>query len=138
MSYKFKQSKPSQHNNIKTGNISYYKLKPTFSFANYRQIDDYYSLKHSNQDKNSLFNFLLHCASFSNLTWEDIHKSDQFHCHEIEETVKGIPEKEFKEIPLLQFKLPNHKQGRFVGYIDDRGIFNIILYDYTHSIYKRK
>lgn len=138
MSNKFKHKELSKHNKIKSGNISYYKLNPVFSFAKYKQIDDFYSVEHSNSDKNSLYNFLLNCSSFSKLTWENISKADQFHFHEIEEPIKGLSDDEFKDIPLLQFKLPNHKQGRFVGFIDENGIFNIVLYDYTHSIYKRK
>ena len=37
----------------------------------------------------------------------------------------------------LLFKIPGEKQSRIVGYFDNENVFNIVAYDYKHSIYKR-
>ena len=117
----------------------YYKHHPVFSFRYYKQIDKYYSLEHSNQHKNGFYNFLNAVKDFSSMTWQDISKkSKQFHFHEVDKEIPELNDFEIEDVSFVQFKLPNHKQSRFVGFFDERNIFNIVIFDYGHNVYARK
>lgn len=124
---------------IKT-NSGYNNLKPLFSFENFcsDNCNSYFCEKMITKKK-EFINFFLGMRKFSNLTWKDIKEDKQFHFHEID-TDKNINSKlKIDEtIPLVQFKLPDDKESRIIGYFDSKNIFNIVVYDYTHQIYKRK
>ena len=78
---------------------------------------------------------------FSEKTWGEIKQdSVKFHYHAIENDKSIYKEIKFKdEIPTLyQFKLLGCKQSRIIGFYDEKNNFNIVAYDYSHQIYKRK
>lgn len=132
----YKKQKKSTHNKFTKTRPGYYDKNPIFCYKDFKKNTDFYTLEHSNSDKNCLYNFLNASRDFGNLTWEFILNNPRmFHCHEFLEEIRelnGI------DLPLLQFKLPNHKQGRFIGYLDEKCIFNILLYDRMHQGDPRK
>lgn len=137
--FKFKSNKYNPTYNIETKSVPYENKKPIFIFEEY--IDSkYYTKENANSDKRSLYNFLNSIKNFSNYTWGDIKKIEQFHAHSIEEEISNIPELNAlsAEVPYFQFKLPNHDCARFIGYFDPDAIFHIVLYDRNHNVYKRK
>ncbi len=126
---------------IEPSKIGYETLHPTFSFANYIKNSKYYTEEHCNNEKDTLYKFMNAMKDISSFTWREIKQNkSQFHAHDIDEKVSEISElSSFDEnIPFFQFKLPNHDKGRFIGYFDETGIFNIVLIDRMHQIYKRK
>lgn len=141
-SYNFKNSSIGNSKyHISNSPIAYEELYPIFSFAKFKKNTKYYTEEHCNLEKDTLLKFLNAVNDISQYTWGEIKRSPrQFHAHEIDENLSNIPElNDFDdEIPFFQFKLPNHDKGRFVGFFDSDGIFNIILYDRTHKIYPRK
>lgn len=117
-------------------NTGYNNSCPIFSFAKYIENSDYFNKEHSKEERNSLYNFLRNLKAFSNFTWGQIKQdSKTFHCHEIEKDIRIL--KEYDTIDLTQFKIPGQKQGRFVGFFDENNVFNILIYDSQHNIYKR-
>ena len=137
--FKFKTGKYEPIYNIETRSVPYDNKKPVFIFQEYIN-SEYYTKEDANSDKRSLYNFLNSIKDFSNYNWGDIKKIEQFHAHSIDEDVLNIPELSAisEDVPLFQFKLPNHDCGRFIGYFDSMAIFHIVLYDRNHQIYKRK
>jgi hypothetical protein len=113
----------------------YEKCFPIFSFKHFLKDTEYYTREDSSSDKNSLFNFLNSAKDFSNQTWGEIKRCHGFHAHSVNESV---PESNHLNVSLFQFKLPNHSEGRFVGYFDENNVFCVLLYDRNHKIYKRK
>jgi hypothetical protein len=113
----------------------YEKYFPSFSFKYFLTGTKYYTREDANSDKNSLFNFLDAMATFSNMTWGEIKRCKNFHAHSVSEF---IPELQNLALPLFQFKLPNHGEGRFVGYFDEDSVFCVLIYDRNHKIYARK
>ena len=136
---KFNQKDKHHKDFTFTTGKGYYKYHPVFSFRYYKQIDKYYSLEHSNQHKNGFYKFLNASKDFGNMTWEDISKnSKQFHFHEVDKEIPELNDFEIEDVSFVQFKLPNHKQSRFVGFFDERNIFNVVIFDYCHNVYARK
>jgi hypothetical protein len=82
-----------------------------------------------------LFNFLNAVADFSNKTWGEIKRCCSFHAHIVNVHVSEL---DHFNVSLFQFKLPNHGEGRFVGYFDENSIFVVLLYDKNHQVYVRK
>lgn len=115
----------------------YNELYPFFSFAHFKE--SVFFTPDMIQDKAELYDFFVNIASFSTQKWKDIKINPKiFHFHEIDDD-KDINAK-LKiddEITLVQFKIPGEKQSRIVGYFDNENVFNIVAYDYKHSIYKR-
>ncbi len=139
MVIQFNQKNNQQKHYSFTTGQGYYKHHPVFSFRYYKQLDKYYSIEHSNKHKNGFYKFLNSSKDFSNMTWRDISKdSKQFHFHDIDKDIPELQDFEIKDVVFVQFKLPNHKQSRFVGFFDERSIFNIVIFDYDHNICKRK
>lgn len=102
---------------------------------------EYFSKENSNQKECNLYNFLEGLSAFSEKTWGEIKQdSVKFHYHAIENDKSIYKEIKFKdEIPTLyQFKLLGCKQSRIIGFYDEKNNFNIVAYDYSHQIYKRK
>lgn len=132
---KFKQKKPDQDSKF-TANGGYNNLYPKFSFSEFVEESEYFSKEHSNEERNSLYNFFRNIKKFSKETWGDIkQKPHIYHYHPVEENISCL--NDFDSIDLIQFKIPGQKQGRFVGFLDENNIFNILLYDSQHSIYSR-
>lgn len=114
--------------------------KPIFIFEDFIKETKFYTLEHSNSDKNSLYNFLNAIKDISEKTWREMKINKSFHAHGIDSEISNIPELNSfdNDIPFFQFKLPNHDKGRFIGYFDDKAFFHIVLYDRNHQFYKRK
>ncbi|MDD3594013.1 MAG: hypothetical protein PHX18_05235 [Candidatus Gastranaerophilales bacterium] len=135
---KSKQKKVNTKNSFATSNNGYFKDKPVFSFKYYIKDNDYYTIEHSNQDKNCFYNFLFQSVDFCNKTWKEIFEQKrQFHFHDIEKEIDGLQSFPIEDVTFVQFTLPNFQEARFVGFFDDKNIFNIIIFDYKHCIYSR-
>ena len=118
-------------------NQGYNNKCPVFSFSDYQQNDEYFSYIDSKEERNLLYNFLPNLKDFSQLSWYQIKINPaMFHCHEVEKDIKGLDD--YRDIDLVQFKLPGQKQGRIIGFFDENNVFKILLYDANHQIYKRK
>ena len=137
--YDIKSSKITKKFNYGKQKVAYENHKPIFFFEDFIKESRFYTLEHSNADKNSLFNFLNSVKDISSISWGEIKRTPQFHAHGIDDEVANIPElNSFDDnIPFFQFKLPNHDKGRFIGYFDEKAIFHIVLYDRNHNLYKR-
>lgn len=141
MKNQFANSKLSIKNQfISKENCGIDKFFPCFSFR-YFKHNKYFSKENSNQKECNLYNFLEGLSAFSEKTWGEIKQdSVKFHYHAIENDKSIYKEIKFKdEIPTLyQFKLLGCKQSRIIGFYDEKNNFNIVAYDYSHQIYKRK
>jgi hypothetical protein len=113
----------------------YEKCFPVFSFKHFVKDTEYYTCEDANSDKHGLLNFLNAVSDFSNKTWGEIKRISGFHAHIV---TKFVPELDQFEFSLFQFKLPNHGEGRFVGYFDENSVFCVLIYDRNHKIYARK
>lgn len=135
-SAKFKISKIKENTKFKKNN-GYNNLYPCFSFSKYIKDANYFSKENSYEERNSLFNFFKNIKAFSAQTWGEISRNQaMFHFHYIEKDISIL--NEYASVDLTQFKIPGHKQGRFVGFFDENNVFNILLYDSQHSVYSRK
>ena len=131
MTPKFKQNKIQQGNNIKISGKGYYNLNPCFSFMNYIQSNDYFSEEHSNEKRNSLYNFFKNIKQFSRITWGEMCKNNHvYHFHSFDEDLSIL--NNYQDDDIAQFKIPGQKQGRFIGFFDNENIFHILLYDSQH------
>lgn len=141
MKNQFANNKPAVKNQFSSSqNKGIDNLFPCFSFRHFRHTK-YFSKENSNQRDCNLYNFLEGLKSFSERTWGEIKKKPaQFHYHEIENDKSIYKEISFEdEIPTLyQFKLPSDRQSRVVGFYDEKNDFNVVIYDYSHQVYKRK
>ncbi len=118
-------------------NTGYYELYPSFSFGKYIKSDEYFSQEHSNEKRNSLYNFLQNIKAFSGITWGEMHQNPkQYHFHSFNENLPVL--KDYMDVDLEQFKIKGQKQGRFIGFFDKNNIFNILLYDSQHQGNPRK
>ncbi len=134
---KFKVKTPPKKNNIKTVSDGYYKLYPRFSFKNYIKSDEYFSEEHSNERRNSLYNFFKNIQAFSGVTWGEMRQNPkQYHFHPFNENLAVL--NKYSKIDLDQFKILGQKQGRFIGFFDQDNVFNILLYDSQHQGNPRK
>lgn len=124
-----------------TTNDGHNECTPVFSFTNYctDKLNAKYFNKNAICKKEEFINFFLGLRDFSQCKWKDIKTHHQFHYHEIDDD-KNINSKLSidETIPLVQFKFPGDKESRVIGFFDSNNIFNIVLYDYSHQIYKRK
>ncbi len=122
---------------IKAGKPQYYKLKPIFSFEYYICSDRYFSREHSNERRNSLYNFLQNIKNFSAITWGEMKENPKvYHFHEFIENVSVL--NSYTDRDMVQFKIPGQKQGRFIGFFDNNNVFNVLLYDSQHQADPRK
>lgn len=120
-----------------TSNTGYYNLYPSFSFSKYIESDEYFSREHSNERRNSLYNFLQNIKAFSGVTWGEMRQNPkQYHFHPFNENLSIL--KSYSAVDLDQFKIQGQKQGRFIGFFDENNIFNILLYDSQHQGNPRK
>lgn len=132
----FKYNKPKKINTIMAPKCGYHDLFPVFSFKNYVVPNCYFSAEHSNEKRNSLYNFFVNIRELSQFNWGYMkNKPSVFHFHSIDEDIPGL--QDFNHIDLAQFKVPGQKQGRFIGYFDEKNIFNILIYDSQHNVYSR-
>lgn len=135
--FKFEASKQKSKNIIKPVNSGYHDLNPTFSFKNFIESDKYFSEEHSNEKRNSLYNFFKSLEAFSSYTWGYMKQHPEiFHFHPFENELNVL--NEYKDAALDQFKVPGLKHGRFIGFFDNNNIFNILLYDSQHKGDPRK
>ena len=87
--YKFKQNKNNKKSKMKTNKPGYYNYQPIFSFFKYIQSDKYFSQEHSNEARNSLYNFFQNIKSFSEITWGEMKEHPNvYHFHSFDENIR--------------------------------------------------
>lgn len=124
--FKVKQNKKQYE--MKTSAKGYYNYYPVFSFKEYIQSDNFFSKEHSNENRNSLYNFFVNLREFSKITWGQMRQDPKhFHFHPFDEDFNEL--KEYKDYDLDYFKIIGQKQGRFIGYFDrdNVNVFNLLL-----------
>ena len=133
---KFKTSQITPKYTFKTSVNDQFPLLFSFKYFNEDQNCKVYYTKKM-RDQNDFYNFMLGCKKIVDFTWKELKEDSQFHCHEINNGFK-FSGSIIQDFVPLQIRLPGNKQGRIVGFIDEKFVFNVVKFDKEHQIYKDK
>ena len=134
--YNFTHSIPRTNNVF---NVAYHNERPllySFKFFNIDKNQKKY-YKSTSRTKEDFYQFLCGCQKICGMTWRELRQDSQFHCHDIDNGFK-FTDPELEGWPPIQIRLPGMKQGRLVGFIDEKFVFNVVKYDKDHIIYPDK